>query len=497
MIDFFASQPHYVDHLLPIWWALPPEMRGRFFGVKLAEFPIKAEAPESFVRAEPVNPGPLTVIAGYDDLRAIRSRQVAFVNHGVGQTYNGDPKTAHHPAFSGGRKRQNVSLFIEPGPFAGEATREAGGNVVEVGAPKLDPFHTFGTRNDPSDSTRDNTVAVTFHWQARLIPETDSAFDEFKDAVAKLAERYHVIGHAHPRAWWQISKWYEQQGIEAVKSFSEVMNRASLLVADNSSVIYEFASLGKPVVVLNSKRYRKDVDHGLRFWDLIPGPQVDDPEDLESTVRRTLRNPGNYQEMLYKVYAAMDGEAAKRAAEALMDSEAVSMADGGNPYAPFARTYERRRRELGPQFPLNRMRRIGASNKSIQQARKVWDSMESDEEQFAASEQFNAMTDVELRKAIESDSLEEVAKSEPAVQAEPAEDVEPEPVDHLSGKTIPEQQEAPNFAEMTIPTVLDFVGSSKQRAQLALDYERAREEASEGRGRKTLIAQLKRIIKSS
>lgn len=485
MIDFFASQPHYVDHLLPIWWALPPEARGRFFGVKLAEYPIKAEAPESFVRAEPVNPGPLTVIAGYDDLRAIRSRQIAFVNHGAGQTYNGDPKTAHHPAFSGGRKRKNVALFIEPGLFAAEATREAGGNVVEVGVPKLDPFHAFGTRSEP------DTVAVTFHWQARLIPETDSAFDEFKDAVAKLAERYHVIGHAHPRAWWKISKWYEQQGIEAVKDFSEVMDRASLMVADNSSVIYEFASLGKPVVVLNSKRYRKDVDHGLRFWDLIPGPQVDDPSDLESVVRRTLRNPGDYQEMLTKVYHAVDGQAATRAAEALMDLEAVSMADGGNPYAPFARTYERRREELGPQFPLNRMRRIGASTAVIEQARKVWDSMESDEEQFAASEQFSAMSDMELRKAIESDALEEVAKPEPVVevQVEPAaeaeaapvaEDVEPEPVDHLSGKTIPE--------------IMDWVGDDKDRAEATLGHERHREDRNEGRSRSTLIKQLKNVI---
>ena len=31
MIDFYATQPHYAAHLAPIYWQLPPEVRGCFY----------------------------------------------------------------------------------------------------------------------------------------------------------------------------------------------------------------------------------------------------------------------------------------------------------------------------------------------------------------------------------------------------------------------------------------------------------------------------------
>lgn len=456
-VDMLCSQPHYFQHLAPIWFALPPEERGTFWAVDKAASTVQAEVGSHFKRTYPRLKGPLTVVASYNDFRSARKagREVVLLNHGAGQRYEGSLR--NHPAYVGGSGRKDIALFLEPGPYAGQITREAGGNVAEVGIPKLDTIHRF-----PAEIT-EPVVAVSWHWHCVSgVPETDWAWPEYKESVVSLSKEVKVIGHAHPRAWQRMERWYREVGIEPVESFSEVLQRASVFVADNTSALYEFASTGRPVVVLNSRFYRRTAFQGLRFWDLVPGLQVDYPADLIEIVNYALKPKSGifkfYQtvteDIIPKVYHSTDGKAAERAAQAILELGAT-MTD---PYRPRRVSQIPERKPTPPQFPLARLKRIGASTREIEAARGVWDSMDSQEEQLAAAEEFSAMDDVELREALQ------------------------------------EQKEVPKFSEMTIPAVLDFVGTSKGKAQQALDAERAREEANEGRARSTLIASLQRII---
>jgi hypothetical protein len=78
--------------------------------------------------------------------------------------------------------------------------------------------------------------------------------------------------------------------------------------------LYEFASTGRPVVVMNAPQYRRDVHHGLRFWDYPPGLQVDRPEQLADTIARALSDPEPARALraaaVAETYAYTDGRAA-------------------------------------------------------------------------------------------------------------------------------------------------------------------------------------------
>jgi hypothetical protein len=50
--------------------------------------------------------------------------------------------------------------------------------------------------------------------------------------------------------------------------------------------MWEAAALGIPVVVVNASWYRRDIDHGLRFWEYSDiGPNVDHPADLAEVAK--------------------------------------------------------------------------------------------------------------------------------------------------------------------------------------------------------------------
>ena len=322
-LDVVAKESHFVDHLAPVWMALPPKVRGRFYFRGHGD----CRPVEGMIRGQPPASSNPTLVAAAGDLIFARrlGRRVAIMEHGAGQSYGGILVSAggkrlrgpwrEHSSYAGGANR-DAELFLHPGPHpaARDAARYPDARVEVVGCPKLDQLP---RKAAPSKVP---VVAVSFHWNCHIAPETRWALPDFERHVRSLAadRRYQVIGHAHPRAAVKLSAWYERCGIEFVPTFGEVCERADVYVIDNSSTLFEFAATGRPVVLMNARLYRRPVEHGLRFWQAATvGVQANVRDGLIGAVTEALRDTPDQQDAreraLDLVYGYRSGAAARAA----------------------------------------------------------------------------------------------------------------------------------------------------------------------------------------
>lgn len=307
IVDLIHSELKCLVHAEPAWLALPGALRGeRIF-----------RGPPQHSARHPSRLGErAALVASRNDATAARHRgyrRIALLEHGIGQSYQG----LSSGGYPGGAGRDMVGLFLSPNEHAAERDQQAypDARVVIVGCPRLDTLP--NREGEPGE-----VVAVAFHWTDRRVSELRSALPHYRDALSDLAERFTVIGHAHPMAMRDVLPVYEKAGIEVVESFDEVCRRADVYVADNTSTLYEFASTGRPVVVLDAPWYRPFTEHGLRFWAASDvGLRCQEPDELPDHVEAALADPpeakANRDTALDIVYAYRSG-AAKRAAKALV-----------------------------------------------------------------------------------------------------------------------------------------------------------------------------------
>jgi hypothetical protein len=340
-IDAIACEPQFVDHLAPVWRALPHGVRGTF----RVELHLLERARSLGVEAEPLDaqairaasrppsahpgPGPSAFAVSIGDMKVGRRlgyRRFVFMEHGAGQAYLGDGGIAH-PSYAGGADRQDVSLFLVPNDYSAALWRHAypRAAVEVVGCPRLDDL----PARVPDGQT---TIALSFHWPAFVAPEAGTAVGHYLSVLPELARRFHVVGHAHPKSDWplRMERIYRRAGIEFVRDFAEVCRRADVYVCDNSSTLFEFAATDRPVVVLNAPEFRRNVRHGLRFWDAADvGIQVDRPSDVAGAIEQALLDPAERvaarEHALDIVYAHRTGGAERAAgAIAALVGEAVA-----------------------------------------------------------------------------------------------------------------------------------------------------------------------------
>lgn len=325
-VDLMATAGHFIDHLVPVWNGLPEENRGTIFipprfntDARRAGLP-----PEQPISWPPKRGGHLTIVASVADAKRIRrlGMPMVYLCHGIGQSYQ---KEGHrHESYPGGRNRDDVILFLAPNEISASEHRRFYPDVrsVAIGAPKMDRWQTI----PPKPQENPPAVVISFHWNALVCPESKTALPEYKASLETLRDLdgIKLYGHGHPRIMHELEPEYKRLGIPILGHFSEVLEIGDLYVCDNSSTIPEFASTDRPVLLLNASWYRRDVNHGIRFWDCADmGIQCDTPEELPDKIFEALEDRPSVQkarrDIIDILYEKPDGKATHRAVQEILD----------------------------------------------------------------------------------------------------------------------------------------------------------------------------------
>jgi len=266
VIDVLATEPHYIEHLRPVFDALPDDVRGAF-----------TDNPDELHAAS------LVLVCSWKDYNQTGKRPVVFFEHGAGFTYN-----TTNRSYAGGPGRERAVLFANVNGIVDARNRETYPDAQHaiVGSPKLDAL-----LKQPAPANDTPVVAFSWHWNCHVVPETRTALPHYRRALKTLAPRagtWTPLGHSHPRAWHTNARLYRDLRWRTARTFTEVAQQSDVYVCDTSSTIYEYAALDRPVILLNAPWYRRDVHHGLRFWDYIPGIQVDHPDELPAAIDTAL-----------------------------------------------------------------------------------------------------------------------------------------------------------------------------------------------------------------
>ena len=265
---------------------------------------------------------------GDREVMAVKTSTGTLVAEGFASHNSGDPNnTSRHACYSGSLNStyRRVNLFLCPSETVARRWREVQPRTpaVAVGCPRLDRWHA-----NPQPPSGETTIGWTWHWGAEIgVPEATGALRYYRDHLPEIvaslsADGYKVIGHAHPRLGTSIEAMWLDAGATWTADPDDLFEQAACLVADNTSLMYEFASLDRPVVALNAPWYRRRIEHGLRFWSAVPGPQADTPGEVADTIRLALDDPpeiaAHRRDVTKMVYGRTDGLAASRAAAAIV-----------------------------------------------------------------------------------------------------------------------------------------------------------------------------------
>lgn len=309
-LDCLASRPHYLAHLRPIWEQLPDHLRGELYTPSTLPH-------DTSTLAETV------MVAGHADAQLLAHHRLVYLEHGAGQRYLGDPLAAGHGSYAGGKGLDHVALFLCPSRSVAKAwlDRYPKAHAYVVGCPRLDRW-ADGRHQVPG------RVVLQWHWDCRLVYETTTAFHHYQPHLDQVVEAVraaggHVLLHWHPRLTQALEGLSRPLAALYEPDLERCLGTAAVWAGDNSSVMYEAAALGIPVVAMNAPQYRRDVEHGLRFWSHVPGPQVDDAGHLAVQLAKILQDGETPDDALLRRRAAATayhwppGGAAARAVRAI------------------------------------------------------------------------------------------------------------------------------------------------------------------------------------
>jgi ubiquinone/menaquinone biosynthesis C-methylase UbiE len=325
-VGFFATRENYVDHLLPIYNAFPKDKRGAFMvSQRLLLQYARSKGIDAVIVNSRIKKHNWVVMAGLGMIQSFRSQNLILLNHGCGGFWN-----VNHQSYAGGNgARKFYRMILEPGDIPGDRDKKIYPQMrVEViGCPKMDRWYPV----IPKERSQPPVIAIGFHQDTKVCPEAQSALAHYLSALPELAKWQEsgdvkIIGTGHPIYWKILLPLWQKYHFEPILDFDEVIKKADVYVRDQYSTIYEFASLDRPVVLLNAPWYRRDVEHGMRFWELSTvGINCNKPEDLIPCIKLALEDKPEQRELrrlaVNRVYKYMDGKSTERAIKAILSMD--------------------------------------------------------------------------------------------------------------------------------------------------------------------------------
>lgn len=321
MIDLLATEYYYLDHLSPIWRALPPECRGTVFCTSRALFRALEFANADSIKVVPDPRKGIVKTLTEAPARAVMT--ASFANWRVcRRAKRPAPSIPHGPGGPGQscvtwqRVADQVELLFVASEW-GKGGLEGLPVVALGGQPKVDRW--LGYRPNNSHPV----VALSFRWR-----EKASAFRHYRREFSKLVKAatrrgWELLGHGHPLAFEKrFRPFYQQQRIRRTADFDKVLARADVYCVDCSSSTFEFAATGRPVVLMDCPLY-DGCTFAPRFTHGHVGLHSRDVPTLIEAIATALKDPPEVraarQAAVAEIFGPMDGKSAERAAGILVE----------------------------------------------------------------------------------------------------------------------------------------------------------------------------------
>ncbi len=257
--------------------------------------------------------------------RLSNQKKIINIGHGLiskGQYYCDSPLIG----------RENLAdIMCVPGPWHKQELEKYVHIPIEVtGMSKLD---TLFTPIDKNTFCRENSIdpnkpillwAPTFNFELSSIPVLWTQIRQLISLGQVLIKTHGSTDIFFTNQLQSLASQYKDiHYIEDLDS-TPYMKIADLMITDVSSVMFEFAALDKPLVLVNNphmKEYKNYRPHDVEYAKRNIGPIIDSVEDLFSVIKAQLENPTMHQDKrkacTQEMFAATDGGNSKRIAEVI------------------------------------------------------------------------------------------------------------------------------------------------------------------------------------